>query len=83
MWQAPGPEAFLSYLETKLERTRAWDRRAPAAQTLPLLHGEHRPCPSRTMLNLAARVPAFADEAELRLTRSWELNSKHDQHNTN
>jgi len=51
---------FLSYSETKLERSRAWDSYFRRRKPCPWLHGEHRPCPRPDDAQSAARVAAFA-----------------------
>jgi len=55
-----GREVFLSYLANEAERLAAWDfDRNPPSATLALAPWEHRPSPSRTMLNLPC-PPRFA-----------------------
>jgi len=69
------PELFC-HLETKLERPRAPGIRKIRSATLPLLHGDNRPAPRPDDAQSACTwLPAFADEAKLRLNAIVEAQS--------
>jgi len=82
LWQSPwGPGLFCPISKRSLERLAAWDSLDSAGANLALLHGEHRPCPQRTMLKSACTVAGIRDEAELRSQTQivWSSNANYDQ----